>query len=97
MRRQKVDREVEALKVCKDFLGHPLQQRVMAVMAAASDEELTELGIRAGKVLELLVRWGKRAMLGLADGEDLRRWFLSDEVPAPVKAFLEHVVLLVYR
>jgi hypothetical protein len=69
----------------------------MTIMAAATDAELTELGTKAGAVLELLVRWGKRAVLGMSSGEDLKRWFLSDDVPAPVKKFLVHAVGLLNR
>jgi hypothetical protein len=97
MKRSKVDREQQALDICKAFLTNPLQQRVIAVMAGASDADLTTLGVQAGAVIGLIIKWGKRAMLGMASTDDLRRWFLNDSVPPNVQAFLVHVVAMVNK
>ena len=82
-------------QIAARLMNDPVCNRIMTVLNLASDAELVEYGQAMGGVLQLLVRWVKKATFGFATTEDLQALFYTDKMPFQVRELCERVFRMV--
>jgi hypothetical protein len=87
--------KVTDAQIAARLMNDPVCNRLMAILNRATDTELVEYGQAMGGVLQLLVRWVKRATFGFASVDDLQALFFTDKMPSQVKALCERVFRMV--
>jgi len=75
--------------------ANPIHQFLVTKLTKATDQELIEYGEAIAAVLGLLVGWAKRACVGMANTDDLRRLFYTAETPLQVRDLLDRIIKLV--